>query len=63
MRGISNYSFLFNSYGSGKNTNMIGSFNFTDLAAIRNGSYKKLVQKQLANSKNRRDDHKQREIY
>lgn len=52
MRGISNYSFLFNNYGSGKNTNMVSSFNFTDLAAIKNGTYKKLVQKQLANSKN-----------
>ena len=51
MLGISNYSFLFNNYGSGKNTNMFSAFNIADFEAVKNGSYMKLAKKQFANSK------------
>lgn len=46
MRGINDYSFLFNN-SSTKNT-LEGSFNFADLAAIKNGTYKKLAQKHFS---------------
>lgn len=49
MRGISNYSFMFNS--TSKSGGMFGSFNFGDYAAIRNGLYQKLAKKQFANVK------------
>lgn len=49
MRGISNYSFMFNS--TSKSGGMFSSFNFGDYAAIRNGSYKMLAKKQFANVK------------
>ena len=51
MRGISDYSFLFNNYGNNKNTNIFSSFNFADYEAIKNGSYLKLAKKQFANIK------------
>ena len=49
MRGISNYSFLFDS--TSRSNGFFGSFNFGDYEAIRNGSYQKLAKKQFADTK------------
>lgn len=48
MRGINNFSFMFNNYSSSKSGGLTGSFNFADLALIRKGTYKKLVQAQYS---------------
>lgn len=51
MRGISDYSFLFSNLNKNNSNNIISNFNFTDLATIKNGSYKKLIQAQYGKDK------------
>lgn len=49
MRGVGNYSFMFNN--TSRSSSVFGSFNFSEFAAVRNGSYKMLAKKQFANVK------------
>lgn len=53
MLGVNNYSFLFNNNNSNgsKNGNLAATFNFADLATIKNGSYKRLLKAQYADDK------------